>query len=196
MKRLAALILAASLSVSSGPVLAAAQEYVMDPDHTQVVFMANHLGFSYVTGQFRAFDGRLILDQDKPENSSVSFNLKTDSVNTGHAGLDKHLRTKDFLNVEQYPTISFVSTRVEQTGPDDAKVEGNLTMLGVTKPVVLQIHHNRTAPHPFSPEKVISGFSATITVRRSDFGMSYGLPAVGDDVLVTVNAEASPAPGK
>ena len=170
----------------------AAEEYVFDEGHTFILFDVSHLGFSRTHGQFRTFEGTFMLDREEPANSSVTMVIDAASLDTRHEARDAHLRNADFFNVEAYPEITFVSTDVELTGEATALVTGDLTMLGVTRPVTLDVTLNQLGEHPMNGNTV-AGFTATTTLNRSDFGMTSYVPAVGDDVAILIQAEASPA---
>lgn len=169
---------------------APAPKYVFDKVHTQIFFTVNHAGFSNSTGKFLDFDGGFSLDTTKPENSSVDVTIKTASINMDDEKWDTHLKGNDFFNVEKFPDMTFKSTKVEVSGENMANVTGDLTLLGVTKPVTLAVKLNQAGKHPFSG-KDAAGFSITGTLKRSDFGMVYGLPAVGDDVQLRIEVEGS-----
>lgn len=188
-----ALLAAASMSVALPATgHAAAETYNFDPHHTSVIWKSSHLGFSNPFGIFSNIEGKLVLDEAAPEKSSINVTVPVDKIATGIGQFDDHLKSKDFFNTAKHPTATFKSTKVEKTGDKTAKVTGDLTLLGVTKPVTLDVTYNNRGPNPFSKAPTI-GFSATGTIKRSEFGLKYGLPAVGDDVQITVEAEASPA---
>ncbi len=168
----------------------AADTYKFDPSHTTVVWDADHLGFSHPHGLFPEVEGTLTLDESAPANSKLDVTIHTDKIATGIAKFDDHLKSKDFFNVEKFPTATFKSTKIEKTGDKTAKVTGDLTLLGITKPVTLDVTLNKKGEHPMNKKPTV-GFSATGTIKRSDFGISYGLPNVGDDVPLTIEAEAS-----
>ncbi len=167
----------------------AADTFALDPAHTQTVFTINHLGYSTITGSFHDLKGTLTLDQKKPENSSVKVTLGATSIDTGFPSRDDVLRSKAFFDIAAFPTLEFTSTRVLTTGKDIVGVQGNLTLLGVTKPVDLKVTLNRMAPDQMRNNAVVIGFTGTTTVKRSDFGMKAYLPYIGDDVKITVNFE-------
>lgn len=187
---------AVAVLLSTAPAQAAPVKYTIEPDHTQAVFTVNHLGFSYPMGIFRASAGHFVFDAEKPENSSVEATVQTASIDMGTEAWDKHMKNADFFNVEKFPTMTFKSSKVSQSGEKTALVEGDLTILGVTKPVTLNVTFVGSGEHPYSKKPTV-GFTAIANIRRSDFGMTYGLPAVGDDVEITLNvegnAEAAPA---
>ena len=180
----------AALFLLSAPAKAEIEAYDFDKVHTQIFFTVSHLGFSESTGQFLDFDGELNLDHADPAKSGVDVTIKTSSLEMNHDKWNEHLKNADFFNVEKFPTMTFKSTNVTVTGDHTADVTGDLTILGITKPVVLKVVHNKTDKHPFSG-KMATGFSATAMVKRSDFGMGYGLPAVGDDVHIRITVEAT-----
>ena len=181
---------AAALALSASPALAA-EEFAFDHSHTHVLFFVDHLGFSTTQGEFMEFDGTLMLDTEAPENSSVTVTIDAASIDTGYADRDEHLRTGDFFNVEEHPELTFTSTDVAVTGENTAEVTGDLTILGVTQPVTLNVTLNAIGPHPFNGATV-AGFSATTTISRSDFGMDFGVPAIGDEIEIRIESEASP----
>lgn len=183
-------LLAASLS-TTGIAQAAPEPYTMDMAHSAVVFNINHLGFSNMFGRFDQFDGDLNFDADNIENSSVNIVIDTESVNTFHGKRNEHLASPDFFNAAEFPEMTFESTKITKTGDNTAKLEGDLTLLGVTKPVTLDLVVNKVGPHPFT-QQPMAGFTATGTVKRSEFGMNYGLPAIGDEVHLQIDVEAAP----
>ena len=172
--------------------MAAAERYSFDKAHTQILFFVNHLGFSYSQGEFHDYDGHFTFDQENPASSEIDVTIKTASIDMDDEKWDAHMKNKDFFDVEQFPNMTFKSTAIEVTGDNTANITGDLTLLGVTKPVVLAVTHNKTGKHPFSG-KTVSGFSATTTVKRSEFGMTYGLPGVGDDVEIRIEVEGERA---
>lgn len=183
-----ALFTAAAL-VLAAPAFAA-ESYTLDPNHTNIVWQANHFGFSNPDGKFASASGTLVLDRENPANSKVEVSIATNGLVTGIARFDEHLKSADFLNVEKFPTATFVSDKVELTGEDTAKVSGLLTLLGVSKPVVLDVKLNRLAENPMS-HKMTAGFSATTTIKRSEWGMGYGVPNVSDEVKISIETEAN-----
>ncbi len=186
-------VFAAAL-LAAAPAHAEVKHYVLEKPHTQVVFSVNHLGFSNSTGMFHDFDGTIDYDTVNVEKSKVDVTIKAASVDMGTTKWDDHVKNADFLNVEKFPDITFKSTSVKKTGADTADITGDLTILGVTKPVVLATKQNKVGQHPMSG-KDHAGFSATTTFKRSDFGVKYGLPNVGDEITVRLEVEAQPAEG-
>lgn len=177
---------AATMTVASAQ--AATEKYVLDKPHTQVVFSVNHLGFSNSIGKFTDYSGHFIFDTEDPAKSNVEVTINTASIDLADQKWDDHMKGADFFNVEKFPAMTFKSTKIEKTGDKTANITGDLTLLGVTKPVTLAVTQNGSGEHPYS-KKFVSGFSATGTLKRSDFGMNYGLPAVGDEVKLIIEVE-------
>jgi polyisoprenoid-binding protein YceI len=174
----------------SFPALAAEEKYTLDPTHTNITWSANHFGFSNPSGKFSKVEGTLTLDEAKPEASKVNVTITPASVITGVEKLDEHLRTDAFFDVAKFPTATFVSDKVDVTGKGTAKITGNLTLHGVSKPVVLDVTLNKIGENPISKKKT-AGFSASTTILRSDFGINYALPGVSDEVKIKIEAEVN-----
>lgn len=167
--------------------LAAPESYTIDPAHTYPHFAISHLGFSTMHGRFNTTSGALTIDREG-NTGSVDATIDAASVDTGVKKRDDHLRSPDFLNVAEFPEITYKSTKVTLNG-STATVQGNLTMVGVTKPVTLNVHHIKCGVHPMN-KKQVCGFDATAAIKRSDFGVVYALPGVGDDMKLTFEVEA------
>lgn len=161
--------------------------YKVDSGHTQVNWKVNHLGFSHFSGAFADATGTLVLDPRRPAATRLSIAIPIDRVVSTSTGLNKHLMTADFFDAAKYPTATFVSTRVEPNGTR-AKITGNLTLHGVTKPVVLDARFVGAGNSPMGKKALNIGFEATTRISRSAFGMSYGVPAVSDAVDLQINA--------
>ncbi len=181
-------ILAFAAMVTS-PALAA-DTYVLDQNHVNVVWHANHFGFSNPSGRFGIVDGTVTLDEAAPEKSNVEVTINVGGLATGIDKFDAHLKSADFLDVEKYPHAIFKSTSVELTGKDSAKVSGNLVLHGVSKPVVLDVKLNKLDMHPMVKKKT-AGFTAHTIIKRSDFGIDQHIPAVSDEVTINIEAEAN-----
>ena len=180
----------AMMSAVSAPVLVnAAEQYTIDPAHTYPHFAINHLGFSTMHGRFDKTEGDLTIDWAK-NSGSVNIKIDAASVSTGFAKRDDHLRSPDFLNAAEFPTITYKSTKVVIADKKSAKVEGNLTMAGTTKPVTLNVDSINCGDHPMKKGAYVCGFNATAKIKRSEFGVSYGLPAVGDEMMLSFEVEA------
>ncbi|AWK89392.1 YceI family protein [Azospirillum thermophilum] len=179
----------AAAAPAARPAMAAPVSYKIDPAHLSVAFIVDHLGFSKLIGRFNSAAGDVTFDKDAVEKSSVSVAIDTASVDTNHAKRDEHLRSPDFFNAKEFPKMTFKSTRIEKTGERTGKLHGDFTMLGVTKPVVLDVTFNKDGVSPASKLET-AGFSARGTIKRSDFGMKYGVPAIGDEIQLLIEAEA------
>jgi polyisoprenoid-binding protein YceI len=172
-----------------GAAQAASTTYTIEPTHTQVLFSYSHLGFSNITLRFDKVEGSIVYDAAAPAKSSVSVSIPTDSVNTGVAKFDEHIKSPDFFDVAKYPTATFKSTKVVAAGKGKLQVTGDLTIHGVTKSVVMNATVNKTAEHPMRKVPA-AGFDGSIKIKRSDFGMGAYTPAVGDDVTIKITVEA------
>lgn len=184
--------LVAGLTFAAWPAVAAPVKYEFDKAHTQITFAVNHLGYSFSQGRFEDFDGHFMFDQENPANSSVEVKIEADSVYMGTDAWDDHVENADFLDAEKFEYITFKSGKIEVTGADTANIHGDLTIKDVTRPVVLATKLNKAGTHPMSG-KPHAGFSATTTIKRSDFGISYGLPNVGDEIAIRLEVEGSAA---
>lgn len=190
MNTLKRIFVAAALAATVALPAQAADKYKFDTVHSQVIFFVSHLGFSMSEGEFLEFDGGFSFDSDNWAKSSVDVTIKTDSISLDDKKWDDHMKNEDFFNVEKYPTMTFKSTRVESKDGKTGTITGDLTLLGVTKPVTLDVTFNKAGAHPFNPKKQLIGFSASGTLKRSEFGMKYALPAVGDEVEIRIEVEA------
>jgi len=187
---LALVVAALPLSVSAAP-----ESYTIDPYHSYVHFEVDHLGgLSRMRGHFDKTSGKFMIDQ-AAKTGSLDVTVQTTSVTTGDndkgtraRSRDEHLRTPDFFNVAEFPTMTFKSSKVVFKGDNPGSVEGNLTLLGVTKPLTLNIERWRCIAHPQSKRDMCGG-NATGVVKRSDFGMKFGIPAVGDELALFVEVE-------
>ena len=164
----------------------AAGTYTVDSDHTQVAWGINHLGFNVYYGIFGNLTGTLSLDPAKPETASVSLTIPVDKVTTTSDKLNAHLQTADFFDTAKFPTATFKSTSVVVDGLK-AKITGDLTIKGITKPVLLDARFTGTGPNPMSKIETI-GFEAHAKVKRSDYGIVYALPVLGDEVDLHITA--------
>jgi polyisoprenoid-binding protein YceI len=161
--------------------------YVLDKDHGKITWSINHLGFSTYYGQFFDVDAKLTLDPKAVGNSTLDVTVNTAGVGTLNSKLDEHLKTAQFLNVVQFPTATFKATKIVQTGPKAAKITGDLTLLGVTKPVTIDATFNQAGVSMDKSYRV--GFNGTAAIKRSDFGMKSFLPYLGDDIHLILEAE-------
>lgn len=178
------IVLGASATASAAPV-----HYRLDPPHTQVLFSWDHLGYSHPTGQFDHVDGELVYDAANPAASSLRVSIPVSSLHTHVPALDKQLLGPTYLDAEKYPLITFVSSKVKVEGKKRFKVEGRLTLHGVTRPVTLEVTLNKAGKYPMINAPAL-GFSATASFSRSAFGVGYGVPMVGDVLRVAISTEA------
>lgn len=169
MKTLKTLLCICLLSLASVPVLAA--EYIIDTGgmHASVQFRVQHLGYSWLYGRFNDFSGKFTYDADNPEKNSVQVVIDMASVDTNHAERDKHIRGSDFLDVEEYPQATFVSTSYKKTGEATGELTGKLTLHGVTQPVTLQVKHVGGGEDPWGGYR--DGFIAHTTIKPDEFGI-------------------------
>ena len=165
-----------------------ADTYTIDASHTFPRFEINHFGYSTHHGQFNKTAGKLTLDR-AAHTGTIEIIVDTASISTGDAKLEKHLRSDDFFNVEKFPAMVFKSQALRFNGEVPASAEGDLTLLGVTRPLTLAISRVVCAPHPFY-KKENCGAEVTGTLKRSDFGMKAYVPAVGDEVTLRIQVEA------
>ena len=179
-KLTAALVLAAAVAA---PALAAPQTFVIDGTHTFPRFSYNHLGFSTQLSRFDTTFDKVA------KTGAVDIVIDTKSISTGSATFNEHIQGEDFLDTAKFPTATFKSTKVIFEGDKPAKIEGNLTLKGVTKPVTLTVTDFKTAPHPMLKKEAI-GANATTTVKRTDFNMGKNVPYVGDEVRIDIGLEA------
>ncbi|HIG0326454.1 TPA: YceI family protein [Legionella pneumophila] len=172
----------------STDIYAEPQTLTLDNQHTYVLWKVKHLGFSTQAGKWYA-NGQLVLDKDNPQQSKVNVTIKIDDIVTGIPELDKHLKGKLFFDTKQFPTATFVSNKVEVTGKNKAKVYGMLTLHGVTKPIILDVVFNKAGINLLNDRETV-GFSATTSLKRSDYGIKALIPEVGDEVEIEIEAEA------
>jgi polyisoprenoid-binding protein YceI len=190
------LLAAATLTVA-GVVAqpAIADTFAFDKAHTEVLFSYSHLGNSRAFGEFRAFDGEVVLDRDDPSQSRIMVTIDPAGIDTGVAAFDTHLKSADFFDVATFPEITFVSTAVEPTSDTTARVTGDLTIKDNTREVVLDVTLNYLGEHQlaqFVPDYAnmeVAGFSASTTLLRSDFGVDMLTPMVGDEVELIIETE-------
>jgi polyisoprenoid-binding protein YceI len=165
------------------------EKYIIDKPHTQIIFAASHLGLTTSYGKFLDYEGHIIFDRGEPAKSSVEVTIKAASLDLGDEKWNAHMKNADFFDVEKYPTVTFKSTGIQVTGENTANITGDLTMRGVTRPVTLAVTHNKSGKFPMN-ERMETGFSATTMLKRSEFGMTYGLPMVPDEVKIILEVEA------
>ena len=165
-----------------------AHSYTIDPTHTWPVFEVNHLGFSTQRGRFNKSSGKITLDS-AAKKGSVELVIETASLDMGFDKWDETMRSDEFFNVAQFPTMRFTSDKLVFDGDKLVAAEGSFTLLGVTKPLTLTVSNFRCAPHPMV-KKPACGADITATLKRSEFGMTKFLPAVSDEVRISAPVEA------
>lgn len=190
--KLQSLSLGLAVAISSTLALAAPVDYKIDPTHTATVFSWNHFGFSTPSANFSDIQGVIKVDNAKPANSSVDVTIPVSSVNTNVPALDKEFQQEGWFNAAKYPNITFKSTKVETKDKKHFKITGDLTVKGVTKPVVLDAVLNKQGEHPMAKVPAI-GFNATTSFNRSAFGIGNYVPNVGDKITVNITTEATAA---
>ena len=173
------------------PADAAPARFVIDPEHTFVAFMVSHIGYHNLLAQFLEVKGSYVFDEEARTLTDLSVTIDPASVFTNNAKRDEHVRSQDFLDAARHPAITFVGTGAEPTGFDTGKVTGDLTIRGVTRPVTLDVRLNKIGLYPFVDNYVV-GISARTTIRRSEWGMTYGVDngLVGDEVQIIIECEA------
>jgi polyisoprenoid-binding protein YceI len=172
----------------------AADKWNFDPVHSHVAFTVRHLMISKVNGHFKSWTGTLFIDDETPENSSISVEIDTASIDTKEAERDNHLRSPDFLDVAKYPKITFRSTRVQRIDVEHYHVIGDFALHGVTREVALEVEFLGRAKDPWGGER--AGFTATTAIERKDYGLVFNIPlegggvVVGEKVSITIEIEA------
>lgn len=166
---------------------AGAEQFKVDRVHSSVVFRVKHMGVSYFYGRFNDVGGSFAFDDADETKCSFDIEVKTESVDTHNEKRDNHLKSPDFFNAKQYPTIRFKSSAVKKTGDNTFEVSGELTLLGQTKPLTVTVE--RVGMGKGRGGGSLCGFETTFTIKRSDFGMTYGLEGVSDEVRLTVSLE-------
>jgi polyisoprenoid-binding protein YceI len=179
---LAGALLASAVTVPAAK--ADLERYEIDPAHFSIGFLVGHLGYERVLGMFLEGEGEFMLDDQAEQVSEIHIEIEAESVFTNNRDRDRHLRSGDFLNAGEFPTIVFEGTEVEKTGINSAIIRGDLTLLGQTRPVSVDVTVNKIAVYPFDHERKTVGVSARATFNRGDFGMTYGLDngMVADEV--------------
>ncbi|MEP6907683.1 MAG: YceI family protein [Pseudoxanthomonas sp.] len=182
-------LLVAALFAFAGSAFAAPVTYKIDPNHTNVLASWNHFGFSNPSINFGEVDGTIIYDADKVSASSVEVTLPLSGMSALAEGFYDHLTSGDWFDAAKFPAANFKSTKVEATGEGKLKVTGDLTVKGVTKPVVLNVTLNKAGEQPMAKRAAV-GFDATAIVKRSDFGLAKYVPNVSDEVKLHITTEA------
>lgn len=185
--------------VAGAPAGTAAAEparYELDPAHTTIAFLVEHAGYARTLGQFLRASGGYTFDDATGALSGVRVVVETASVDTHHEARDRHLTSGDFLDSESHPQMSFTAASARRTGEATFVVTGELALLGTRRPLTLEATVNKSAPYPFGDRAEVMGVSARGSLKRSDFGMTYGVAddLVGDAVEIVIEFEARRAP--
>lgn len=182
----------ALIVVESAAVQADMARYELDLEHTVVYFTVDHIGYSKTLGIFTELGGEFMFDADSQTLGDVSVSIDAGSVNTFNAARDGHVKNRDFLHVSEHPQITFVASGGAPSSNTAGTVTGDLTILGVTQPVTLDVTLNKAAAYPFGHQREVLGLSMSTTIQRSAFGMDYGVAngLVGDEVIINIETEA------
>ncbi len=188
-KFLSTVSIIASLTLASA-VQAEVKTFTIDPNHSQVGFKVRHF-FNQIPGSFTKFSGQILVDTNDMTQTKATATIQPASISTGNEDRDSHLQEDDYFDVTKFATITYESTKWEQTGKDTYKVTGNLTMLGTTKPVVLDVTYlgQQEGTGKYYADKLINGFSAKGKLDRSDWGLDSGGPVVGDEVEIELSIQ-------
>jgi polyisoprenoid-binding protein YceI len=177
----------AILSLAAPPLLLAGPTvWKADPVHSSVVFRVKHSGVTHFYGRFNDISGSFALDEADPAKSSLQVEIKAESVDTGNPARDKHVKSPDFLSVKEFPTISFKSREVKQTGDGAYEIAGDLTLHGVTKGLTLKLQRTGSGKDARRNSR-LAGFETVFAIQRSEFGMKFALEGVSDEVQLTVS---------
>ncbi len=158
-------------------------DYVVDPSHSRLGFVARHAMVTKVRGSFGVFEGKARLDFENPQRSAAEVSIDVESVNTGNADRDTHLRTNDFFDAPTFPKITFTSTGVAKVDDEHYRLSGDLTIKGTTKPVTVEFEYTGTAKDPFGNTRV--GFEGMTTINRRDWGVEWNAALETGGVLVS-----------
>ena len=183
-----ALLISSALALTTVASAALPSQWQLDDSHTRVGFSVNHLGFSTTMGHFNDVKGVINYDVKAPSKTNMSFTIATDSIDTNWDARDEHLKKAEFFNVAKYPTMTFKSTSVKFINPQQAKVTGDFTMLGQTKPLTLDVTLNKIANSPLTKEPVI-GFRATGNIDRAAYGMTAFADGITTNVPIQIDGE-------
>ncbi|MER6713418.1 MULTISPECIES: YceI family protein [unclassified Streptomyces] len=175
---------AAATGAAVTPDLAALTgDYTIDPAHSTIGFVARHAMVTNVKGSFQDFTGTLHLDGTDPSRSTASLDVVMDSIETGNADRDGHLKSADFFKADEFPTMTFRSTKAEALGGDEYRITGDLTILGTTRPLSIDLEFNGAAKDPFGNERV--GFEGKAEILRSEWGLTWNAALETGGVLVS-----------
>lgn len=188
MRRLLASLLVVTILFFGAEAKAEPKEFSFDKSHTSILFRISHGGFSDFIGEFLEYDGKVILDEANPANSSVEVTIRPEGIDTDLPDFDKKLQDKNFFNTAEFPEAKFVSNEVEMTGENTAIVHGDFTMLGQTHPITLDVTLNKIDNDVWRGTYK-AGFSATAVIDRTLWDLSYGAPTIGSHVSIIIETE-------
>ena len=176
------------IALTTAP-LSQAADYVIDTEkaHAFIQFRIKHLGYSWLLGRFNDFDGTFFYDETDPGASRTEVTIRTASIDSNHAERDKHLRSKDFLDVDKYPEARFISSGFTESADNTAVLTGNLTLHGVTRPVTIDVKQIGHGPDPWGGQR--RGFEGTITLKLADYGIDYDLGPAAREVELFLSVE-------
>jgi polyisoprenoid-binding protein YceI len=178
----------AGLCAAALPASAETETYTVDPNHTFPAFEIGHLGYSIQRGRFNKTSGKITVDT-AAQKGSADITIDMGSISTGHPKLEEHLKSEEFFDAAKFPTMTFKADHFAFEGDNVKSASGTLTLHGVSRPVTLKTEYFRCAPHPMLKKKVC-GADFSGTIKRSEFGVSRGVPAVADEVNLRINVEA------
>lgn len=181
------------ISLLTSPAFAAAERYTLDSSHATVAFLIDHVGYAKTLGSFTDVAGSFSYDEDSGQITDVNIVVQTGSVNTAHEARDKHVKSKDFLNVKKHPEMIFTASSAALGADGQVNIEGDLQLLGQTQPLVLTATLNKAEKYPFGHKSFTLGVSARASLQRSAYGMSYGVAnaIVGDAIELIIEIEAN-----
>jgi polyisoprenoid-binding protein YceI len=165
----------------------AAETYKLDPGHSSIIFRVKHLGIAYVYGRFNGPTGSIVFDESAPSKSAIEMQAETKNVDTALEKRDTHLKSPDFFNAGEYPLVSFKSKSVKKLNENTYEVSGDLTLLGKTRPITVEVHGTGAGKDPWGNFR--RGFETSFSIKRSDFGMNFMMGGVSDEVNLTVSVE-------
>lgn len=186
------LLVASPLALWALAASAEPERYEIDPEHAVVAFMVEHIGFARVLGSFQQIEGGYIFDEATGALSDVDVAIETASVDTHHEERDEHVQSRDFLDVRKFPEMRFTASDAKPIGEREYEIAGELSLLGTTRPLTLQARWNKSGDYPIGRNVYVMGVSARGELKRSDFGMDYGVDngLVGDEVEIIIEFEA------
>ena len=189
---LAALLAGVATLAANGAARAEPARYALDPEHLTVAFLVEHIGYAKVLASFRKVSGGFSYDEASGTLSDVRIVVETASVDSGHAARDAHVRGKDFLDASRHPAMTFTARSARRQGERGYLIDGELELLGKRRPLTLQATLNKLARYPIGPplmKPMVAGASVRGSLRRSDFGMTYGLPVIPDNIKLEIQVE-------